>query len=144
MSSLRFGVLCALGYLLVAWIARFDLARGTQIASLIYPFDTFSMYSTVPERQASYLLARDDRGQVHSITSYDAFDCSVPIDTKESICNESPTIQYLDDDTANYVQTHPGGGPQRVEIIRRNWLVEAGEPPRQTGDCVIAECRVSP
>ena len=120
------------------------MARGTQIASLLYPFDTFSMYSTVPGHEGSFLLARDEQGQVHDITSYRSFDCTVPIDTAQSICNASPTIQYLDDDVADYVKTHPGGGAQRVDIIRRTWVIAAGQPPRESGDCVIAECRVSP
>ena len=140
---LRFGVLCALGYLVVAWFARFDMDRGTQIASLVYPFDTFSMYSTVAEGESSYLLARDEHGAVHAIESYGAFDCDDTVDTKKSLCNENPSIRYLDDDMANYVLRHPGSGTQTVDIIRRTWMVTAGEQPQLIGDCVITVCRVS-
>ena len=141
---LRFGVLCALGYLMLAWVVRFDMVRGTQIASLVYPFDTFSMYSVVPEGQTSHLLARDDQGDVHTITSFRSFDCDLPIDPGTSACDGGPTIQYLDDDLAEHIAAHPGGGPLRVDIIRRTWMVSAGEPPRPSGDCVITACRVSP
>lgn len=142
-SHLRFGILCALGYLVLAWVVRFDMARGTQIASLVYPFDTFSMYSTVPDGQTSHLLVRDDQGVVHAITSFRSFDCDAPIDAGASTCDDGPAIQYLDDDSADYIRTHPGSGPLEVDIIRRTWTVSAGEPPSPTGDCVLTTCRVS-
>lgn len=142
-SHLRFGVLCALSYLMLSWIVRIDMERGTQIASLVYPFDTFSMYSSVPEAQSSHLLVRDERGNVHTITSFRSFDCDAPLDSKASACGTRATIQYLDDDLVDYIQAHPGSGPSRVEIIRRTWMVSAGQPPRQSGDCVITTCRAS-
>ncbi|MCX4243660.1 hypothetical protein [Paraliomyxa miuraensis] len=142
-SHLRFGILCALSYLMVSWVVRFDMVRGTQIASLVYPFDTFSMYSTMPEAQSSHLLARDERGDVHSITSFRSFDCDAPIDSRASACGTRATIQYLDDDLVDYIQTHPGSGSSQVDIIRRTWMVFAGRPPRPSGDCVITACRVS-
>jgi hypothetical protein len=41
----RFGVLCVLAHVALAWMVRFDLRRGDQIASLAYPLDTSSMYA---------------------------------------------------------------------------------------------------
>lgn len=140
---LRFGVLCALSYLVLSWIVRVDMVRGTQIASLVYPFDTFSMYSTLPGDRSSHLLARDERGDVHTITSFRSFDCDAPLDSRASACGAGATIQYLDDDLVDYIQAHPGAGPWRVEIIRRTWRVVAGQPPRPSGDCVITACRAS-
>lgn len=142
-SHLRFGVLCALSYLVLSWIVRIDMAQGTQIASWVYPFDTFSMYSSMPDEQSSHLLARDERGDVHAITSYRSFDCDAPLDVEASVCGTSAAIQYLDDDLVGYIQEHPGAGPSRIELIRRTWTVVAGQPPRPSGDCVITTCRAS-
>ncbi len=140
---LRFGVLCALSYLVLSWIVRFDMVQGTQIASMVYPFDTFSMYSSIPDEECNHLLVRDERGDVHSITSFRSFDCDMPLDPSASTCGTRAAIQYLDDDLIDYIQTHPGAGPSRVEIIRRSWRVVAGQQPQPSGDCVITACRAS-
>ncbi|MFN8644264.1 MAG: hypothetical protein U0802_22370 [Candidatus Binatia bacterium] len=69
-DRLRFGILCLLGYVALAWAVRFDLRLGGQIASLVYPLDTFSMYARPAGRDTSILLARTADGGVHAVTEF--------------------------------------------------------------------------
>ena len=142
-DHLRFGILCVLGYVALSWSVRFDMPRGEQIASLMYPLDTFSMYAGVPGEFMSALLIRDDQGRVHQITDFRAFSCEEPVTGNTAACGDSQWIQYLHDDLTHYVEAHPGPGDSEVVLIARTWQLRPGASPLHTEDCVIAHCKVS-
>jgi hypothetical protein len=144
MAQLRFGILCVLGYVALSWAVRFDLRLGSQIASLVYPLDTFSMYAGMPGADRSHLLMRDREGRVHRITAFHSFDCAEPIDGPGSRCSERRGIPYLAEDFIRYIREHRGAGEREVELIGRTWELRPGAPPVQVPDCVIARCKVSP
>jgi len=139
----RFGVLCLLGYVALSWSARFDMRRGEQIASLVYPLDTFSMYSRVWNRRISHMLVRDSGGEVHRVISFRTFDCDSTIATSDSRCAKESAIAYHDDDLIHFIQGHAGAGGEPVELIRRTWNLREGATPALLEDCVITTCRVA-
>jgi hypothetical protein len=139
----RFGILCVLGYVLLSWAFRFDMDRGEQIASLIYPLDTFSMYAQVPSPQVSHLLVRDPQGTVYPVTTFQSFDCDEPVTGVPTRCSESRPIRYLFEDLARHIASHPGAGTEDVELILRTWSMRPGAPATLASDCVVSHCRVS-
>jgi hypothetical protein len=140
----RFGVLCILAYVALSWAVRFDMRLGGQIASLIYPLDTFSMYAGMPDKDRSHLLLRDRHETVHRITAFRSIDCP-GLTTGEALpCADRRGIPYMVEDFIDYIRTHPGGGEREVELIARTWDLHAGAAPTQAEDCVIARCTVSP
>jgi hypothetical protein len=140
----RFGVLCVLAYVALAWLVRFDLRRGDQIASLAYPLDTFSMYAPNSANQISHILVRDAAGAVHHVTSFERFACAEALRGSAVRCTERRGFQYHYDDQINWIEAHPGGGATRVELISRTWDVQPGAAPVHLNDCVIAHCTVTP
>ena len=143
-SQIRFGVLCMLGYVVLSWAVRFDMRLGGQIASLIYPLDTFSMYAGMPTEDRSHLLIRDQQGYVYRITAFRSFDCGAAIDTAGAACAERRGIPYMVEDFAHYIRMHPGPGHLDVDVIARTWELHAGAAPTQVDDCVVTRCKVSP
>lgn len=143
-DHLRFGALCVLGYVVLSWLVRFDMRLGDQIASLVYPLDTFSMYGGMPGEDRSALLVRDGDGTVHRVTAFDAFSCAEPLSGASAACVQQHGIPYLYEDRVHYIETHAGPGRREVELVTRTWEIRSGAAPRQTSDCVIAHCRVSP
>ncbi len=141
-SQLRFGVLCVLGYVALSWAVRFDMRLGDQMASLLYPLDTFSMYARLPGRQASHLLIRDAGGAVHRVTDFSSFDCSEPLRGSAARCAHRRGIEYQFEDLTRYIETHAGPGALQAELITRTWELRPGSPPAPVADCVIAHCRV--
>ena len=143
-DRLRFGTICVLGYVVLSWLVRFDMRLGQQIASLVYPLDTFSMYAGMPAEDRSALLVRDGDGTVHRVTAFRAFSCADRL-TGESAARACPHgIPYLYDDLVHYVESHAGPGGREVELIVRTWEIRSGAAPRTTSDCVIAHCQASP
>lgn len=132
-----------LGYVVLSWSVRFDMRLGHQIASLVYPLDTFSMYSGMPGEDRSHLLVRDRQGEVHRVTAFRTFACAEPIVGSAIPCATRRGIPYLDEDLTRYIQSHPGPGEEDVELISRTWELRRGAAPVQTSDCVIAHCKVS-
>jgi hypothetical protein len=143
----RFGVLCVLGYVALAWAVRLDVGRGEdfslQNASLVYPLDTFSMYSDVPGGRMSYLLVRDAEGGLHQVTDFHSFDCAEPVAGSAARCAQGSPIHYLHDDFTHYIRSHQGPGTTEVELVLRSWRLEAGAAAVQEADCVVSRCRVS-
>jgi hypothetical protein len=139
----RFGVLCLLGYVVLSWAVRFDMEQGEQIASLVYPLDTFSMYAQAPSPEISHLLVRDAGGAVHPVTDFRAFDCDAPVSGVTARCSDHHMIRYLYEETIKYIQTHPGSGSEDAELIFRTWALQAGAPVTHQSDCVLAHCRVA-
>lgn len=140
----RFGLLCALAYVVLAWAVRFDMAAGRQIASLIYPLDTFSMYAGLPYEEIGYLLVRDADGGVREITRLTAFDCDGPVRGPAARCAEQHQIAYLRDDLTRYIEAHPGPGVTPVELVVRVWRLQHGAAAVHVSDCVVTTCRVAP
>lgn len=136
-------MLCVLGYVALSWAVRFDMRRGEQIASLLYPLDTFSMYAPGPGPYASHLLIRDAQGVVHRVTTFRSFDCRELVTGHADRCADQHGIEYHYDDLIQYIQSHAGLGEMEVEIISRTWQIRPGAPPVQTSDCVIAHCKAS-
>ena len=132
-----------LGYVLLSWLVRFDMRLGQQIASLVYPLDTFSMYGGMPGEDRSALLVRDPNDDVHRVTAFRAFSCAESL-TGAAACGERHGIPYLYEDLVHYIESHPGPGVRDVELIARTWEIRSGAPPRRISDCVIAHCKVSP
>src|SRR5215470_4311994 len=142
-AQVRFGILCLLGYVALSWAVRFDMRRGDQIASLVYPLDTFSMYAPAPGTYISHLLIRDGHGTVHRISAFRAFDCGELVTGRPARCADEHSIAYHYDDLIRYIETHRGAGGADATLISRTWQVRAGEAPVQTSECVIAHCKVS-
>ncbi len=141
--QVRFGVLCLLGYAAVAWAFRFDMQGGPHIASVVYPFDTFSMYASAPDPYISHLLVREPDGVVHSVTAYRTFDCADPLTGPELRCTRQHHIPYHYDDLVEYIRSHPGPGTTDAELLSRTWRTRSGAAPILTADCVVSRCRVS-
>lgn len=142
MSHLRFGTVCLLAYVALSWAVRFDMRLGHQIVSLVYPLDTFSMYAPLPRAEASHLLVRDARGEVHRVTAFRAFACDAPVDGPAAACSRYRGIPYHYEDLANHIRRHPGPGDEAVELITRTWQLRPGAAPRRAGDCLVARCTV--
>ncbi len=142
-APVRFGFLCVLVYVALAWTARFDMRLGEQIRSLVYPLDTFSMYAGLPDHDASLLMVRDGRGAVHRITSFRTFDCDGPLTGAAARCTHTRGIPYLHEDFVRYIEARRGTGGEPVELITRTWEVRAGTAPVARDDCVVARCRVT-
>lgn len=143
-SHLRFAILGILAYVAAAWAVRLDLHRGRQIASLVYPLDTFSMYATGPGPHVSQLLLRDRQGRVHRVTDFDAFACS-PLQS----CADAGAIPYHDADLLRHIQLHALAAPSQasavpMDLVRRTWTLRAWTSPRLQGDCTLASCAVLP
>ena len=139
----RFAVLCLLAYVALSWTARYDMRRGDQIASLLYPLDTFSMYASHGARAMSHLLVRDGQGGAHRVTAFRSFECAEPVSGSAARCADQRGFQYHYDDLTNYIQSHTGPGDIEVELISRTWALRPGRAPVHTADCVISRCRVS-
>jgi hypothetical protein len=141
----RFGVLCILGYVVLSWAVRFDMRRGDQIASLLYPLDTFSMYAYAPPpiHEISHPLIRDARGGIHRVTAFGRYECVEPLSGPAARCADRRGYQYHYDDVVNYIRSHAGPGESEVELISRTWQVPADAAPELVSDCIIARCRVS-
>ena len=143
-SHRRFGILCILGYVALSWMVRFDMRLGEQIASLVYPLDTFSMYAGMPDENASHLLIRDGTGQIHRVTAFRSYSCEEGFARSVSRCaNQRGVIPYHYDDLAEYIAGHAGAGDLDVELIVRTWKVRAGAAPQVFDDCLVTRCRVS-
>jgi hypothetical protein len=139
----RFGILCVLSYVVLSWAVRFDMRLGSQIASLVYPLDTFSMYAGMPGEDRSHLLLRDAQGVVHRVTAFRSFDCPEPITGGGTPCQERRGIPYMAEEAARHIRGHRGPGDIDVELIARTWELRPGAPPLQLDDCIIARCKVS-
>jgi len=140
----RFGVLCLLGYVALSWLMRFDMRLDPQVASLIYPLDTFSMYAGMPGEDASHLLVRDAAGLTHRVTAFRSYACEGPFTRPAATCtNQVGLIPYHYDDLAEYIANHAGSGDVDVELIVRTWRMRPGSAPRWSDDCVVTRCKVS-
>lgn len=127
----------------LSWAVRFDLRLGGQIASLVYPLDTFSMYARTAGADTSMLLVRDADGAVHSVTEFRAFACDQPVSGDAARCATTRGIPYHYADLARWVEQHPGGGDLEVDLVTRTWRVNPGAAVERVADCVVAHCRVS-
>lgn len=119
------------------------MRRGRQIASLVYPFDTFSMYASVPERRISHLMMRDARGEVYRVNAFRSFDCREPMRGEGAACADRRGFEYHYDDLVRYIEEHRGGGSVEVELIARSWEIPASGAPELQPDCVVAHCTVA-
>ncbi len=140
---LRFAAICVAAYVAISWTVRYDLRFGRQIASIVYPFDTFSMYATMPPRDIGHLLVRDRSGVVHRVTEFSAYECKAPVSGDSTECSDRQSIPYHFEKLLRHVEEHPGSGSEDVDLIIRSWRLEAGKAARHSGDCVISRCRVS-
>ena len=133
-----------LGYVALSWLVRFDMSGGEQIASLVYPLDTFSMYAGMPGDESSALLVRAGDGGVQRVTAFRAFSCDEPIPGASAARACPQAIPYLYDDLVHYIESHPGPGTRDAELITRTWKIRSGTAALPASDCVIAHCKVSP
>jgi hypothetical protein len=143
----RFGVLSVLAYVALSWAVRHDMRLGEQIASLVYPLDTFSMYARIPAEEMSHLLILDAHGVVHRVTDFRSFACAEPLSGGSARCPDRHGIQYLSEDLINYIRQHAATDESQVraevELIARTWRMHPGTAPVQMPDCVITRCKVA-
>src|SRR5215470_5502306 len=139
----RFGVLLILAYAALSWAARFDMGLGEQIASLIYPLDTFSMYAGPPGDRIGHLLVRDGDGAIHGVREFSAYRCDAALTRGATGCADSG-FAYHYDDLVRYIDGHSGSGAIPVDLIVRTWRLERSKPPSVEADCVISHCAVAP
>lgn len=142
-GQLRFGIACALVYVAMSWAVRFDMRLGNQIASLVYPLDTFSMYGRLPGDDRSALLMREPDGTVRRVTDFGSIACPEPLLGEGARCADKRGIPYHYEELVQYIREHPGGGDLEVELITRTWDVGPGRPVVPLADCVVAHCKVA-
>jgi hypothetical protein len=120
---------------------------GEQIASLMYPLDTFSMYARIPAEEMSHLLIRDADGAVHRVTDFRSFACAEPLTGSAARCPDRHGIQYLSEDLTNYIRQHQATDESQVraevDLIARTWRIRSGTAPVQIPDCVVTRCKVA-
>lgn len=131
-----------LGYVALSWAVRFDMRLGGQIASLVYPLDTFSMYAVPSGRDTSMLLVRDQSGRAYRVTEFTAYECEQAPAGSPQACPHTRGIPYLHEEFAAWVESHRGPGDTDAELITRTWDVRPWAAPVHVGDCVVARCRV--
>jgi hypothetical protein len=136
----RFGVVLVLAYVALSWAARFDMRLGEQIASLVYPLDTFSMYAGSPADTIGHPLVRDARGQIYGVRDFAAYHCDAELKRGSTRCADQQGYAYHYDDLVRYIDGRTGTGSVPVDLIYRTWRLEPSEPPRVEADCVIAHC----
>lgn len=129
-------------YVALSWAVRFDMRDGEQIASLVYPLDTFSMYAGLPGHRMGHLLVRDEQGTIHRVTAFRSFDCAEPV-SHTAQCPDRPGYSYHFDDFIRYIEDHRGAGAIDAELIYRTWQIPSGHAPEHEADCIIAHCKVS-
>jgi hypothetical protein len=140
----RFGIVSVLAYAALSWAARFDMSLGEQIASLVYPLDTFSMYAGPPADTIGHLLVRDAVGEIHRVRDFAAYHCDAELKRGATRCADQPGFAYHYDDLVRYVDGHSGSGATPVDLIYRTWRLQPSEPPSVEADCLIAHCMVAP
>src|SRR5262245_56750080 len=104
------------------------MPEGEQIASLIYPPDTSSMYAGTPGERRGHVLIRDRRGEVHRVTAFRTFECPAPL-TQAAQCTDRPGFEYHYRDLMQYIDDHRGTGDLDVEVIYRTWRIRPGVAP---------------
>jgi hypothetical protein len=142
----QLGLLLGLGFLAASWAWREDGRLGRQIASLVYPLDTFSMYATTWQDEVSIPLLIDKAGHSHWPYHLAAFACT-PIADADQSCARGRAIGYHDDELLRHVRSHPlPPGQQGVpmQLVRRHWKLTAGQVPKQLADCPLQQCLVVP
>jgi len=139
----RFGIVLILAYAALSWAARFDMGLGEQIASLVYPLDTFSMYAGPPGDRIGHLLVRDSVGEIHGVRDFAAYRCDAELERGATSCADQPGFAYHYDDLVHYIGDHGGSGAIPVDLIFRTWRLQQSEPPSVEADCVISHCMVA-
>ena len=139
----RFGILSVLAYVALSWAARFDMGLGEQIASLVYPLDTFSMYAGPPGDTIGHLVVRDAVGEIHRVRDFAAYRCDAELKRGATRCSDQAGFGYHYDDFVRYIHGHSGPGATPVDLIYRTWRLQPHEPPSVEADCVIAHCMVA-
>ena len=140
------GLLIGLGFLAAAWAWRGDGRLGRQIRSVVYPFDTFSMYATTWRKEIRIPLLRDPAGNTHFPYHFGGFLCE-PVQDAGPACSSAYSIDYHDDELLRHVRTHPlrpDAPVQHMELVRRHWQLQAGRAPVRLDDCVLQRCQVQP
>jgi len=140
----RFGILSILAYVALSWAARFDMGLGEQIASLVYPLDTFSMYAGPPADTIGHLLVRDEVGEMHRVRDFTGYQCDAELKRGATRCVDQPGFAYHYDDLVRYIDGHSGSGATHVDLIFRTWRLRPREAPSIEADCVIAHCVAAP
>ncbi|HXT01462.1 MAG TPA: hypothetical protein VN915_12350 [Elusimicrobiota bacterium] len=140
----RFGVLCVLGYVALSWAMLFDMRRGPQCASLVYPLDTFSMYAQIPAPEVASLVLRDANGGIRRIKDMRSYECEDPLSGPEARCAGAPLYRFNSDALLRYVRKHKGPGALDAELLVRTFALKPGEAPVQESECVLSRCKVSP
>jgi hypothetical protein len=140
----RFAILLVLAYTALSWAVRFDMGLGEQIASLVYPLDTFSMYAGPPADAIGHLLVRDAAGEMHRVRDFAAYHCDAELKRRSARCADQPGYAYHYDDLVRYIDGHRGSGPIPVDVIVRTWRLQRSKPPSVEADCVITHCMVAP
>jgi hypothetical protein len=122
----------------------FCLAR---VVGDLYPFSTFGMYSRLPPRSASRIVALDTTGTPHELTAFDRFDdCVPPVDTSLARCIEDGqvyTIDYVDREAQATILARTGESRdgESIEIVRRIWRLDPSRAGSPSDDCLISRCR---
>lgn len=141
----HFAIALTLAYVAASWAVRFDWGRNRQIASLVYPLDTFSMYAASSGPRTSLMMLRDSDSASHRIEHFSAFDCRPSAHT----CDSSAAIAYHDRDNHGFIARHAAKRDnqrpwQRMDLVIRSWAVRPWQRPATLPDCVVAHCDVLP
>ena len=109
----------------------------------LYPFSTFSMYSAHPTDSGSRIVARDARGGLREVSSYDRWACpGTEALERADACGVVTAIDYLDREAREYLDGHAAAdtpGSEPVEVVRRAWRFGGDAPVIR--DCPLLRCR---
>src|SRR5690349_9699959 len=97
------------------------MSLGEQIASLVYPLDTFSMYAGPPADTIGHLLVRDAAGDIHRVRYFSDYHCDAETKRGATGCADQPGFAYHYDDLVRYIDDHDGPGTIPVDLIFRTW-----------------------
>lgn len=119
------------------------VARGLED---LYPFSTFSMYAGHATTSGSRIVARDSRGRLHEVESFDRWSCPPEEVRGDDACGAAYRIDYLDREAREYLAAHASAsaapGSEPVEVVRRVWQFGGGAPVIR--DCPILRCAAVP
>ena len=139
----KFSLACFLAYTAIAWIVRFDSRIGPHDNSLIYPFDTFSMYSKAHKGKKTAVIMVDTEKNTFSVNSFTSIKCQTTGNLEQSPCFQNYGAPYKLRDIEQHIRWNTGKGSKSVKLIQRAWEVNPTGPTKHISDCVLATCMVS-
>ena len=139
----KFSLVCFLAYTAIAWVVRFDSRIGPHDNSLIYPFDTFSMYSKAHKGKKTAIVMVDSKQNAFSVEDFTSIKCQATGSLQQSSCFQHYGTPYILRNIEQHIRWNTGAGTEPVKLVQRSWDVNPTGPTRHLSDCVLDTCMVS-